>query len=115
MDINTVCVSGKISNIGVNETNGDYPIVEARLRVNVGSKGDVVNYDTFNIRSYGKKSLFIASLSEGDFVVVEGRLKEDLRVNALNPATVRSKTYINIDRIKAFNGNLCNTQNSLGD
>lgn len=102
MDINTVCLSGKITNIGVNETNTDYPVVEARLRVNVGTRDDVPTFSNFNIRSYGKKSLFVASLSEGDFVTVEGRLKEDIRVNSFDPSTVRSKVYINIDKIKTF-------------
>lgn len=105
MDINTTCLTGRIFDIRVWPTKGLYPVVEAKLSVNVGT--DKVSlksiFDEFNIRSYGKKSLRIAKIKPGTFVSVQGRLKEDIRVNALEPDTVRSKTYINIDFLKAFN------------
>ena len=39
-------------------------------------------------------------IKEGTSVTIQGRLKEDIRVNADNPNTTRSKTYVNIDNIK---------------
>lgn len=103
MDINNVCLSGRIYSIGVCETQSEYPVVEAKLSVNIGSdRSGQPLYDEFNVRSYGKKSLLIAKLKEGTFVTVAGRLKEDIRINADNPNTTRSKMYINIDTIKTF-------------
>lgn len=103
MDINHVCLSGRIFNIGVNETRGEYPVVEAKLLVNIGTDKDNESmYDEFNIRSYGKKSLVLAKLKENTFVTIAGRLKEDIRINTFNPSTTRSKTYINVDTIKTF-------------
>lgn len=78
-------------------------MVEAKLSVNIGnSKDNGTMYDEFNIRSYGKKSVFISTLKEGTFVTIVGKLKEDIRVNADNPNTTRSKTYINIETIKTL-------------
>lgn len=103
MDINQVCLSGRIFSIGVNETRGEYPVVEAKLSVNIGTdRNEGAMFDVFNIRSYGKKSLFLASLAENTFVTIAGRLKEDIRVNSFNPSTTRSKTYINVDTIKTL-------------
>lgn len=103
MDINSICLSGRIYSIGVCDTSGDYPVVEARLSVNIGNnRNGEAMYDEFNIRSYGKKSLVVAKMKEGTFVTIAGRLKEDIRINADNPDTTRSKTYINIDTIKYF-------------
>ena len=104
MDINTVTLSGHIFDIRVNPTTGLYPVIEAKLSVNVGTdKDNNVNYDEFNLRSYGKKNDKIAKFKEGQFVTVSGKLKEDIRVNSDNPDTVRSKTYINIENIKSHN------------
>jgi hypothetical protein len=101
MDINAVHLTGRIYDIGVSPTKSLYPVVEAKLSVNVGnSKDNGPMYDDFNIRSYGKKSVFISTLKEGTFVTIYGKLKEDIRVNADNPNTTRSKTYINIETIK---------------
>lgn len=101
MDINTVTLSGRIYDIGSSPTKGVYPVVEAKLSVNIGnSRDNGPMYDEFNIRSYGKKSVFISTLREGTFVTISGKLKEDIRVNASDPNTTRSKTYINIDVIK---------------
>ena len=103
MDINTVCLTGRIYKIGVNLTTGPYPVVEAKIGVIIGTnKEGETMIDEFNIRSFGKKSDFISSLKEGTFVMISGRLKEDIRVNADNPNTVRSKTYINIETIKTL-------------
>ena len=103
MDINTVCLTGRIYNIGVSPTTGLYPVVEAKISGNVGNSRDTgALYDEFNIRSFGKKSDFISKLEEGTFVMISGKLKEDIRVNANNPDTVRSKTYINIESIKTI-------------
>lgn len=103
MDINTVCLTGRIYKIGVCPTTGPYPVVEAKISVNVGnSKDNGALFDEFNIRSYGKKSDFISTIKEGTFVMISGKLKEDIRVNADNPETVRSKTYINIETIKTI-------------
>lgn len=101
LDINTVTLSGKIHRIGVNPTRTAYPVIEAKLSVCVGHtdvEGDL--YDEFNIRSYGKKSVALSMVEEGTDIVVQGRLKEDIRVNAENPNTTRSKVYINIDNFK---------------
>ena len=101
MDINAVHLTGRIYDIGVSPTKSLYPVVEAKLSVNVGnSKDNGPMYDEFNIRSYGKKSVFISTLKAGTFVTIYGKLKEDIRVNADNPNTTRSKTYINIETIK---------------
>lgn len=93
MDINTICLSGKLVNIGVHETEGLYPVVEANLIVNHGTKNDRTMTSKFNVRSYGKKSLFIANLAEETNVTIAGRLIEDKYFE-------RSKTYINIDKLK---------------
>lgn len=104
MDINTVTLSGHIFDIRVNPTTGLYPVVEAKLSVNVGTDKDSnINYDEFNLRSYGKKNDKIAKLKEGQFVTICGKLKEDIRVNTLNAETVRSKTYVNIENLKTHN------------
>lgn len=103
MDINNVHLSGRIYDIGVCPTKGPYPVVEAKLSVNIGnSRDNGPMYDEFNIRSFGRKSVFISTLKEGTFVTITGKLKEDIRVNAQDPNTTRSKTYINIDIIKTL-------------
>lgn len=103
MDINTVCLSGRIYNIGVSPTKGLYPVVEAKLSCCIGNNKETgAMFDEFNIRSYGKKSVKLASLKEGTTITISGKLKEDIRVNADNPDTVRSKTYINIDTVKVL-------------
>lgn len=105
MDINSVCVSGRIHSIGVSPTKGLYPVVEAKITVKVGVDKDGNDMcDDFSVRSYGKKSMRISKVHEGAYVTIQGKLKEDLRVNADNPSTVRSKTYINIDRLKTAEG-----------
>lgn len=101
-DINTVCLTGKLIKINANNTKGEYPVVEAKLIVNNGEyKGDI-QYSSISVRSYGKKSLYLATLEEGSLVTIEGMLKEDIRVNSLDPSTVRSKIYVNINKIKVL-------------
>lgn len=102
-DINSIYLSGRIYDIGVCPTKGLYPVVEAKLSVNIGNTKDGgPMYDEFNIRSFGKKSTFISTLKEGTYVVIEGKLKEDIRINADNPNTTRSKHYVNIKSIKTL-------------
>ena len=101
MDVNMVCLTGIIHDIGFSETKGLYPVMEARLTVCVGhtaGEGDL--FDEFNIRAFGKKTASMAHIKEGASVTIQGKLKEDIRVNADNPNTTRSKVYINIDNIK---------------
>ena len=101
MDINNVVLSGRLFDIGVNESRTGYPVVEARLSCNVGvNKDGEEMFDEFKVRSYGKKSVFISTLKEGTYVVIEAIAKEDIRVNADNPNTTRSETYFNIQKIK---------------
>lgn len=101
MDINVVTITGIIHDIGVHQTTGLYPVVEARLTSCVGhSKNEGALYDEFNVRAFGKKTAFIQGLKDGSKVTICGRLREDIRVNASNPDTTRSKVYINIDEIK---------------
>ena len=95
MDINTICVTGKLTDIGVNDTTGLYPVIEARLTVNNGMKNGDVMLSRFNVRSYGKKSMFISTLMEGTSVTIEGHLIEDNYFG-------KSKTYINIDKLKVI-------------
>ena len=40
MDINTVTLSGRIYDIGSSPTKGVYPVVEAKLSVNIGNSRD---------------------------------------------------------------------------
>lgn len=101
MDINSVVLTGVIHSIGVNPTKGLYPVVEARLTVCVGhTEGEGDLFDEFNIRAFGKKTTGMTYIKEGTSVTIQGKLKEDIRVNADNPNTTRSKTYVNIDNIK---------------
>lgn len=94
MDINTICLSGKMVNIGTHETEGLYPVVEANLIVNQGSTKEGKSIlSKFNVRSYGKKSEYISLLPDGVSVTIAGHLVEDKYFE-------RSKTYINIDKLK---------------
>lgn len=100
-NINSTVISGDIFAIGLHDSKGQYPVLEAKLSVCVGnSLKEGPLYDEFNIRCYGKKSIDIAKLKEGTHVVISGKLKEDIRVNANDPTTTRSKTYINIENIE---------------
>lgn len=101
MDINSVTLTGVIHDIGFSQTKGLYPVMEARLTVCVGhTNGEGDLFDEFNIRAFGKKTAGMNYIKEGTFVTIQGKLKEDIRVNADNPNTTRSKVYVNIDNIK---------------
>ena len=47
---------------------------------------------------------FFGKLKDGTQVLIEGKLKEDIRVNADNPNTTRSKVYINVIDYKVEKG-----------
>lgn len=101
LDINTVCLTGIIHDIGFSPTKGPYPVFEARLTVCVGhtdNEGDL--FDEFFVRAFGRKTASMTYIQEGSSVTIQGKLKEDIRVNADNPNTTRSKIYVNIDNIK---------------
>ncbi len=68
---------------------------------NVVLEGRLVReaFEEFNIRAYGKKSRFISGLKDGTFATISGRAREDIRINAHDPSTSRSKTYIDINTI----------------
>lgn len=102
MDINSVCLSGILQDIGVNASkSSEYPVVEARLLVNNGTKKKEKLISSINIRSYGKKSMFFVSLKEGDFIVIEGHLVEDKCVNShTNKMQVRH--YVDIEKVKSL-------------
>lgn len=103
MDINCVILTGVIHSIGFSETKGLYPVMEARLTVCVGhTNGEGDLYDEINIRAYGKKTVGMADIEEGSHVAIQGKLKEDIRVNSENPNTTRSKIYVNIDNMKVL-------------
>lgn len=101
LDINNVCITGIVHDIGFSPTAGLYPVFEARLTVKVGcTKDSGYLYDEMNIRAFGKKTIGLDKLIEGDRVMIQGKLKEDIRVNADNPNTTRSKLYVNIDILR---------------
>lgn len=101
MDINNVVLTGVIHDIGFSPTKSMYDVMEARLTVCVGhTNGEGDLYDEFNIRAFGKKTADMKYIKDGSFVTISGKLKEDIRVNADNPNTTRSKIYVNIDMIK---------------
>ncbi len=72
-------------------TNLNSVILEGRLTHDA--------FEEFNIRAYGKKSKFISELKNGTFVTINGTAREDIRINAHDPSTSRSKTYIDIKTI----------------
>lgn len=102
MDINSVTLSGRVFDMRFNPTKDParVGVAEGVLMVNVGRDKDGDIMDEFPVRAYGKRSVFVSSLKDGTFVVVNGTLREDVRVNAHDPDTVRSKTYLNIANIK---------------
>ena len=106
IDINHLFISGRVYGIGLNptRTNGLY-VAEGKLCVNNArnAKGEILR-DDFFIRCYGKQAEFFGKLKDGTSVLIEGKLKEDIRVNAENPNTVRSKVYINVIDYKTEKG-----------
>lgn len=99
MDINTVCLSGHVFNVKVVPSKGVYPMVEARMSVLVGTDENGDNmYNDFLIRSYGKKNVKIANLSDGDFVTIHGKLKKGKADAGSSPFS--GKTYVSVDTMK---------------
>jgi len=102
MDINVVVLSGRVFDMGYNPRKDprQYGVAEGKLMVGMGKREDGKEaFEEFNIRAYGKKSKFISELRNGTFVTINGRAREDIRINASNPETSRSKTYIDIQTI----------------
>ena len=106
MDFNRLVITGRVYGMGLNptRTNGLY-VAEGKLCVNnaMNVKGEVLR-DDFPIRCYGKQAEVFGKLKDGNFVLIEGKLKEDIRVNAENPNTIRSKVYINVIDYKVEKG-----------
>lgn len=106
MDFNRVDITGRIYGMGLNPTRqkGLY-VAEGKLCVNnaMNAKGEILR-DDFPVRCYGKQAEFFGSLKDGTYVLIEGKLKEDIRVNANDPNTVRSKVYINVIDYKVIKG-----------
>lgn len=106
MDFNRLVITGRIYGMGLNPTKqkGLY-VAEGKLCVNnaMNAKGEVLR-DDFPVRCYGKQAEFFGSLKDGIYVLIEGKLKEDIRVNASDPNTVRSKVYINVNDYKVLKG-----------
>ena len=98
MDFSTAFITGRVNRMGFSpmKNNGLY-VAEGKLCVNnaMNGKGEILR-DDFPIRCYGKQAEFFGKLKDGTQVLIEGKLKEDIRVNAENPNTVRSKVYINV-------------------
>lgn len=106
IDFNRVDITGRIYGMGLNPTKqkGLY-VAEGKLCVNnaMNANGEILK-DDFSVRCYGKRAEFFGSLKDGTYVLIEGKLKEDIRVNADNPNTVRSKVYINVIDYKVIKG-----------
>ena len=94
MDFNKTFITGRVYGMGLSpmKNNGLY-VAEGKLCVNnaMNAKGEILR-DDFPVRCYGKQAEFF------------GKLKEDIRVNAENPNTVRSKVYINVIDYKVEKG-----------
>ena len=106
MDFNKTFITGRVYGMGLNPTKqkGLY-VAEGKLCVNnaVNANGETLR-DDFSIRCYGKQAEFFGKLKDGTSVLIEGKLKEDIRVNASDPNTVRSKVYINVIDYKVEKG-----------
>lgn len=106
MDFNKTFITGRVYGMGLSPTKaaGLY-VAEGKLCVNnaMNAKGEVLR-DDFSIRCYGKQAEFFGKLKDGTSVLIEGKLKEDIRVNSENPNTVRSKVYINVTDYKVEMG-----------
>lgn len=104
MDINSTVLSGRVFDMGIHpmKNNDNSCVAEGRIMVVNGKKEGKEMVDEFGIRAYGKKAVFIGGLRNGTLVTIQGELREDIRVNTNQPDTVRSKTYINIDKIKVM-------------
>lgn len=107
MDVNSVMLSGRLYAVGLHpmKTQPGFNVAEGRLSVSKPDKDDTVVREEFCIRAYGKKSDFIGNLPEGTHVIIQGRLTEDIRINSSEyPVTTRSKTYVDVDKIRVMGG-----------
>lgn len=106
IDFNRTFITGRVYGMGLSpmKTSGLY-VAEGKLCVNnaMNGKGEILR-DDFPIRCYGKKADAFGRLKDGTQVLIEGKLKEDIRVNASDPNTVRSKVYINVIDYKEEKG-----------
>lgn len=106
IDINHLFITGRVYGMGLSpmKTNGLY-VAEGKLCVNNArnAKGEILR-DDFSIRCYGKRAELFGNLEDGTQILIEGKLKEDIRVNADNPNTTRSKVYINVIDYKVEKG-----------
>ena len=106
MSINKIFITGRVYGMGLSpmKSNGLY-VAEGKLCVNnaMNAKGEILR-DDFSIRCYGKQAEFFGKLEDGTSVLIEGKLKEDIRVNSSAPNTVRSKVYINVIDYKFVKG-----------
>ena len=106
MDFNKTFITGRVYGMGISpmKTKGLY-VAEGKLCVNnaMNAKGEILR-DDFPVRCYGKQAELFGKLKDGTQVLIEGKLKEDIRVNAENPNTVRSKVYINVIDYKVEKG-----------
>lgn len=106
MDFNKIFITGCVYNMGLSPMkSNDLYVAEGKLCVNnaMNAEGEILR-DDFPIRCYGKQAEFFGQLKDGTHVLIEGKLKEDIRVNANDPKTVRSKVYINVINYKVENG-----------
>lgn len=103
MDINRVNLTGRVFGMSYNPyKTREYGVAEGKISVMVGRLGPnkEASFEEFSIRSYGQKALVHSEIEDGTYVVLDGRLREDVRVNSGEPNSARSKTYINIDSLK---------------
>lgn len=105
MDINRVNLTGRVFGMAYSPyKTREYGVAEGKISVMVGKFGPnkEPSYEEFYIRSFGQKALVHAEIEDGTYVVIDGRLREDIRVNSGEPGAARSKTYINVDSLKVM-------------
>lgn len=106
IDFNKIFITGRVYGMDLSpmKTQNLY-VAEGKLCVNnaMNANGEILR-DDFPVRCYGKQAELFGQLKDGTHVLIEGKLKEDIRVNANDPKTVRSKVYINVLNYKIENG-----------
>ena len=105
MDFNKIFITGWVYDMGLSPMKTENLFVaEGLLCVNNAmNANEEILRDNFPIRCYGKQAELFGKLKDGTHVLIEGKLKEDIRINADNPNTVRSKVYINVVNYKVEN------------
>lgn len=106
LDFNRITLTGRVFDMGLSPTKQEGVFVaEGKISVRVAqSKDNKVLRDDFSIRAYGNKAKALGVLKDGTRVILEGKIKEDLRINADNPDTLRSKVYVNVDNFEIVGG-----------